>query len=224
MLLSSGNYNYAATGVPWFKSSLFFLLLLLQKIQAIPTLETQTASSAHFLQTAQYSINNAPTIPWLMSRPHIPVTTEQVRPELLPTAYSNTPYSALLSHDLPPYWIIHTIAILPPSYTDDGTTYCPPWLLPNVLSVLPAFRHSVDLRLGNFWPTNPDQSGHLQCLTIWLIRHISQVSYCSYHIRLWPPLQYHTLFSYCVTPPASMTEDKNLLLTAIKHIIAECGS
>jgi len=101
-LLSSGNYNSTATGVPWFKHSLFFLLPFLQKFKAMPHFETQTISSTHFTQTMQYSTNNIQTvlnIAQLRSRPHVPDPIAQVRPQFLPNAYRNASYCTLPLHN-----------------------------------------------------------------------------------------------------------------------------
>jgi len=157
----------------------------------MPFLATQTASPTHFLWTALYCTNNAPTTPWLMSRLQ-PVTTEQVRPKFLPTDYSNTPYSTLLTHDLPTYLTIHSHMTLSTSHTNDGTIYCPPWPPPHNLSGYPAFSHSVDPKPGHFWLTNHDQSGHLRCLNTQPSRPVPQKPYCLDHRQPQSPPPYCT--------------------------------
>jgi len=178
----------------------------------MPTIEMWSTSSAHLLWTMQYSTHNtqmAPNTTQSMSRLYAPVTTEQVRPKFLLTAYSNTTYSALLPLDLPPYWTIHTITILPPSNTDNGTTYHPLWPLPHVSSGLPAFQHSIipgqdtsDL------PILTSQATH----SAWLLS-LSGTFHRLHTIHIWPrpPPQYHILYLDCVIPPTSLTKDKNLL-------------
>jgi len=170
-LSQSGNYNQAATGVPWFKSSLFNLLPFLQKNQAPPTTETQTTYAAHFLRTTQYFMNNLHMAnnTRLSSRTHVHVLIEQNRLKSQPTAYSNTFYSTQLPQDPLPYQT--TRRIPPPYHTGDGPNYRPPWPPPHDSSGFPAFRHSVDPTAGYLWPDNQN---------IWPIRPVSQASYCLY--------------------------------------------
>jgi len=172
-LLPSSDYNHEASRVPWFKSSLFFLLPFLQKIQALPTFETRTVSSAYFLQSTQYFMHNihmASNNTQLSNRSYVPITTEQVRPQFLPTAYSSTPYSALPMHDLATIVSEHMYPHHPFTF-QHGTTYHRLWPLPHYLSGFP----------GYFWPKNHNQSVHL-CLSNWTIRPVSQASHCFYSI------------------------------------------
>jgi len=207
-LLPSGNYNNAATGVHWFKSSLFFLLPFLQRTKVTPTFEIRTAPSAYFRHT-----QTATNITGSRSRPYVPATTEQVRPKFLPNAHSNTPYSILPQCDQLQYQNERTTTTLPPSHKDGGPTYRPPWPPPQDSSGCPAISHSVDFKPGHYWPTNYDQSGHLGLIT-WpptvYSTHNPQ-AYCFDHRRPPLPPQYRILSLHCVSLPTSMTEDKNLL-------------
>ncbi len=230
-LLPSGNYNYEATGVPWFKSSLFDLLPFLQHNQTTPLSVIRTAYPANLLRIP-YCTTDAPTTPRLTSRPQVPITTEQVRPKfqpfkygnkihstvpthqltyetirtpmtLSPFEYSNTPYYSTGPTHQPIYETIRTPMILSTSHTDDGNIYRPPWPPPHVYSSgYPAFSHSV--------PLGPDPSGYL-CPILWPSRPIPQASYCSNHRRPRSPSLYRTRTSYWVSLPTSLTEDKNLL-------------
>jgi len=200
-LLPSGNYNHEATGVPWFKSSLFDLLPFLQHNQTTPLSAIRTAYPANFLRTIPYCTTDAPITPRLTSRPQVPINTEQVRPKfppfeygntiystvpthqppyetirtpmtLSPFEYGNTPYSTVPTHR-PTYKTIHTPMTLSTSHTADGNIYRPPWPLPHDYSSgYSAFSHSV--------PLGPDPSGYL-CRILWPSRPIPQASYCSNH-------------------------------------------
>jgi len=195
-LSQSGNYNQAATGVPWFKSSLFNLLPFLQKTHVPSTFETRTAYPAHFPRTTQNNQQMANN-PRLL---HVHVLPIQARPKSLPPPYRSTPYSTQLPHD--PLSYQDTRTILSSSHTAEGNNYCPPWPPPHNSSGFPAFCHSVDPTVGYLWPNNHDPRP---------IRPVSQASYCFYPKRSPPPLQHCTLYSHHVTEPTSLTEDKNLL-------------
>jgi len=113
-------------------------------------------------------------------------------------------------HDSSPYRIICLPTTSSPLHMDDGTIYCPPWPPPHGLRCCcPTVSHSVDLKPDHFWPTTHGQSGH-RCLINWPSRLDSQDSYYLTHSRLRTPLS-HTISLHCVTPPTSLTEDKNLL-------------
>jgi len=130
-LSQSGDYNQAATGVPWFKSSLFNILPFLQTTQVPPTTETRITYPAHFPRTMQYMNNLQMANTRLSSRIHMHVLIEQARLKSLPTTYSNTHYSTQLPHD--------PCRILSSSHTEDGINYCPPWPPPHDSSGFPAF-------------------------------------------------------------------------------------
>ncbi len=210
-LLPTGNYNNAATGVHWFKSSLFFLLPFLQRTKVTPTSELCTVPSDHFghLQTATNI-----TGPTSRPRPYVPVTTDQVRPKFLPNAYSNSSYSSSLPpHDLP-YQIKRMNRTLSTSHTDGEPTYRPPWPPPHDSNSRPAINHSVDFKPGQFWPTDHNQSGHRRGLTRPPTVHgrlTPQAYYCFDHRPPQLPPQYCIRLLHCVYLPTSLTEDKNLL-------------
>jgi len=209
-LLPSGNYNNAATGVHWFKSSLFCLLPFQQRTKVKPISEIRTVYSDYFRHTQTATNITGPTS---RSRPYVPVTTDQVRPKFLLNAYSNSSYSSL-PHDLP-YQIICINRTLPTSHTDGEPTYRPPWPPPHDSNVRPAISHSVDFKPGHFWPTDHDQSGHRRGLITWPPtvhgRQTPQAYYCFDHRPPQLPPQYCIRSLHCVSLPTSLTEDKNLL-------------
>jgi len=207
-LSPSGDYNHAATGVPWFQSSLFSLLPFMRKNTSTSSLETRTTSSADFIRAMQYVTNNTQTVPNIAQ--YVPVPTAQDRPQSLLSADSNPSYSTMPSHDPPQYQTERTIRTLPRSHTDGGTIYRPPWPPPYDSSGRPAFSRSANSKSGQRWHTNHDQSGHL-CLIIRPTRHVSQASYFLNHRRPPTPPQYRILSLHCVSLPTSLTEDKNLL-------------
>ena len=138
---------------------------------------------------------------------HVPVNTEQVRPKFLPTAYSYTSYSTWTPHDLSLTPI--TNMIRPPIRTDTGTTYRPPWPPPYDTSGFSTSRHVATVKPGYLWPHH---QYHLQCPTIGPTSgYLSQASYRLYPIRPRLLLQCCTPYSYSVSPPTSLVEDKNLL-------------
>jgi len=209
-LLPSGQYNNATTGVPWFKSSLFSLVPFQQRTKATPIFATQTAHSDYFRHTPTATNITESS----RSRPHAPVTTEQVRPKFLLNAHSNTPYSNLPQHVLLQPQTKRTTTTLSSSHTDGGPIYCPPWLPPHDSIGCSVICHSVEFKPGHYWPTNHDQSGHLGLIT-WpptvYGRHKPQAYLRFDHRRPPLPPQYCIPSLHCVSLPKSLMEDKNLL-------------
>jgi len=107
-------------------------------------------------------------------------------------------------YDSSPYRIIRLPTPSLPLHTDTGTIYRPPWPPPY------DSRYSVDPQPDPFWPTTHGQSGH-RCLINWPSRSDLQDSYCLTHSRLRTLPLSRTISLHCVTPPTSLTEDKNLL-------------
>jgi len=210
-LLPSGNYNNAATGVHWFKSSLFCLLPFQQRTKVKPISEIRTVYSDYFrhTQTATNITGSTST-----SRPYVPATTEQVRPKFLLNEHSKPPYSNLPQHVLPQHQTKRTTTTLSSSHTDGGPIYRPPWPPPHESIGCPAISHSVAFKPGHYRPTNTDQSGHLGLITrlpTVYSRHNPQAYYRFEHRRPPLPPQYRIPPLHCVSLPKSLTEDKNLL-------------